>query len=38
VYNSADIPKLKALLASGLPPMEHGFSTHKTSVNSPMAA
>jgi hypothetical protein len=25
VYNSGEIPKLKALLASGLPPREHGF-------------
>ncbi|MEO0375706.1 MAG: redox protein, partial [Cyanobacteria bacterium P01_A01_bin.17] len=26
VYNSAKIPKLRALLASGLPPMDHGFA------------
>ena len=26
VYNSAKIPKLRALLTSGLPPMEHGFA------------
>lgn len=25
VYNSAQIPKLNALLQSGLPPMDHGF-------------
>ena len=29
VYNSGQIPKLKALLQSGLPPIDHGFETEE---------
>ena len=38
VYNSAEIPKLRALLTSGLPPMDHGFSEPAQLVEPPMAA
>ncbi|MEM7061718.1 MAG: redox protein [Cyanobacteria bacterium P01_B01_bin.77] len=38
VYNSAEIPKLKALLASGLPPMDHGFPDQEQATPISMAA
>ncbi|MEO0395870.1 MAG: redox protein [Cyanobacteria bacterium P01_A01_bin.137] len=38
VYNSAKIPKLKALLASGLAPMDHGFPEQENEDQIPAAA
>ncbi|MEO0430272.1 MAG: redox protein [Cyanobacteria bacterium J06656_5] len=38
VYNSAKIPKLKALLGSGLAPMDHGFPEQENEEQLPTAA
>lgn len=38
VYNSADLSKLRELLASGLPPMDHGFAEQDDVIEMPMAA
>lgn len=39
VYNSAEIPKLRSLLASGLRPMDHGFQEPEEDlIQPPMAA
>ncbi len=38
VYNSAKIPKLKALLESGIPPINHGLPQPIGTVDVPMAA
>ncbi|MEO1182464.1 MAG: redox protein, partial [Cyanobacteria bacterium J06636_28] len=38
VYNSAKIPKLKALLASGLAPMDHGFPEQDEMDDTAIAA
>ncbi|NEP55517.1 MAG: redox protein [Symploca sp. SIO2G7] len=38
IYNSAELPKLKALLASGLPPVDHGFPDQREIDQVPMAA
>ncbi|MEM9266498.1 MAG: redox protein [Cyanobacteria bacterium P01_F01_bin.13] len=38
VYNSAKIPRLKALLASGLPPIDHGFPEQEEMLEETIAA